>query len=126
MKKRIKIVQDLNDEIDPSVRLALATRPLLELFAVVNDVFEEDEALSLSKRMISLGRIYEAWKKCRKELDRPFNIERDARAKQYASGGSRPNHRTGTVSKPDRSILRTRPDRGTRDESRQGTKRSKS
>lgn len=34
-----------------------------------DDVFTEDDALSPEKRQISLGRIYEEWKRVRGELD---------------------------------------------------------
>lgn len=108
-KRKVRIVHDLNDEVDPAVRLALATRPLLELFAMVNDVFEEDDALSQAKRQMSLGRIYESWKKCRKELDRSFSSERDSRAKRYAAGIPRQDNRRTLVPEPDRPVLRARP-----------------
>lgn len=49
--------------------LIAVTAPLLELYAVVNDVFTEDDALSADKRQISLGRIYEQWKRCTAKLD---------------------------------------------------------
>jgi hypothetical protein len=46
--------------------------PLLELFAVVNDVFTEDDALMATKRKMSLGRIYEQWKRTRDAMDPDF------------------------------------------------------
>jgi hypothetical protein len=45
-----------------------ATNPLLALFAAVDDVFTEDDAMSPEKRQMSLGRIYRQWKKTRAEL----------------------------------------------------------
>jgi hypothetical protein len=48
--------------------LAAAIAPLLELFAVVEDVFTEEDALAAEKRATSLGRIYRQWKKSRSEL----------------------------------------------------------
>ena len=47
--------------------LIAATTPLLEFFAVAEDVFTEDDALK-ERQATSLGRIYRAWKKTRKEL----------------------------------------------------------
>lgn len=45
-----------------------ATRPLLELFAVVNDVFTEDDAMKQGKQQVGMGRIYRQWKKTRTAL----------------------------------------------------------
>lgn len=49
--------------------LVNATEPLLELFALVDDVFTEDDAMSPEKRQIGMGRIYEQWKRTRAALD---------------------------------------------------------
>lgn len=49
--------------------LVNATEPLLELFALVDDVFTEDDAMDPSKRQIGMGRIYEQWKRTRAALD---------------------------------------------------------
>lgn len=49
--------------------LVNATEPLLELFALVDAVFTEDDAMSPEKRQTGMGRIYEQWKRCRAELD---------------------------------------------------------
>lgn len=51
-------------------------RPYFELFAEVDDVFTEDDALSPEKRQMGMGRLYRAWKKARKELDPDFNPKR--------------------------------------------------
>lgn len=52
--------------------LVAATAPLLALFAVCDDVFTEDEALSPEMRKVTLGRIYEEWQKTRKYFDPDF------------------------------------------------------
>jgi hypothetical protein len=48
--------------------LIAATAPLLELFAMCDAVFTEDDALAADKRAVSLGRIYRAWKRARADL----------------------------------------------------------
>lgn len=58
---------------------------LLSLFAVVDDVFTEDDALSKSKRRMSLGRCYEEWKRCRAKLDPTFNPKSHDRTMKYGS-----------------------------------------
>lgn len=52
--------------------LCAATAPLLELFATVDDVFTEDDALGDVKRKMTLGRIYREWKSVRAQLDSDF------------------------------------------------------
>jgi hypothetical protein len=52
--------------------LVAATGPLLELFAVVDDVFTEHDAMAADKRRMTLGRIYEQWKRTRAQLDPEF------------------------------------------------------
>jgi hypothetical protein len=48
-------------------------KPLLSMFAMADDVFTEDDALSDEhKAKIGLGRLYEEWKRCRKKLDPTF------------------------------------------------------
>lgn len=63
--------------------LIAAVEPLLELFATVNDVFTEDEALSPEYRQVSLGRVYEAWKDCRTQIDPEFVAEEHRRPRQW-------------------------------------------
>ena len=52
--------------------LTEATEPLLALFAVCDDVFTEDGALSPELRQVTLGRIYEEWQRTRKFFDPEF------------------------------------------------------
>lgn len=58
--------------------LGLVT-PMLELFANLDDVFTEDNALSPEKRQMSLGRCYRAWKRCRAAMDPEYDGGRDNR-----------------------------------------------
>lgn len=51
-----------------------SVRPLLELFAVVDAVFTEEDALTTHKQ-VTLGRIYEEWKRCRTALDPDFDVK---------------------------------------------------
>ena len=46
---------------------------LLEHFAVANDTFTEDDALTSSKRQMTVGRLYESWKKARTAMDPGFD-----------------------------------------------------
>lgn len=48
--------------------LIAATSPLLEFWSVAEDVFTEEGAFDSDRKATSLGRIYRAWKKTRKEL----------------------------------------------------------
>jgi len=50
--------------------------PFIELAAVVDDVFTEDDALSPEKRQTGMGRMYRAWKQWRTEVDPDFNPQR--------------------------------------------------
>lgn len=78
--------------------LVAAVQPLLELFATVDAVFMEDDALSPEKRQMGLGRIYEAWKQCRATLDPEYNPSGDRR--------DRPDSRRRTPSR--RTVRRAR------------------
>jgi hypothetical protein len=51
-------------------------RPFVELFADVDAVFTEDNAMAAENRQMGMGRIYRAWKKARKELDPDFDPNR--------------------------------------------------
>lgn len=53
---------------------------LLELFADVNDVFTETDAMSQEKLRMGMGRMYRAWKRVCIALDPDF------RADRYKSG----------------------------------------
>ena len=46
-----------------------ATAPLLELFAVVEDVMTEDDCMAQRNIYKGMGRIRRAWKEVHKELD---------------------------------------------------------
>jgi hypothetical protein len=58
---------------------------LLALFAQIDGVFTEDDALSPSKRKMSLGRCYEEWKRCRKVLDPEFDPTNHQRPTQFGT-----------------------------------------
>lgn len=63
--------------VSPSKELLTARQlavmlPFIELFADVDAVFTEDDALSPEKRQMSLGRIYRSWKNARAWLDPDF------------------------------------------------------
>ena len=53
--------------------------PFIELFADVDDVFSEDDALAPEKRQMGMGRLYRAWKKARAKLDPDFDAKRRTR-----------------------------------------------
>lgn len=48
--------------------LVHATAPLLELFAEVDSVMSEDDALKTEKLRIGMGRIRRQWEKSRRDL----------------------------------------------------------
>ena len=50
--------------------------PFFVLFAEVDDVFTENDAMAPEKRQMSMGRLYRAWKKARAELDPDFESKR--------------------------------------------------
>lgn len=52
-----------------------AVEPLLEMYAACDDVFTEDDAFSEEHIQQSLGRIYRAWKRTRKDMDPDFDQE---------------------------------------------------
>lgn len=56
--------------------LVNASIPLLELFSVVDDVFDEHDAFAPDKIRAGLGRIYRQWKKSRAQLDPEFQERR--------------------------------------------------
>lgn len=57
--------------------LLRANLALLEMFATIDTMFSEyEDSLSREKRQMSLGRCYEAWKRCRSILDPEFNAKR--------------------------------------------------
>lgn len=78
-KRRVKIVRRKEPTLE-DVNLAL-----LSLFAMVDAVFTEDDALSSSKRRMTLGRIYEEWKRCRAVLDPEFDPKEHVRPPRYGT-----------------------------------------
>lgn len=76
-----------------------AVVPLLEMFAMCDDVFTEDDALSPEKRQISLGRLYEQWKRTRTALDPEFESTQRPRKKIGERRGDRIErlHRMGVI-----------------------------
>lgn len=57
----------------------VAHHPFYELFAEVDAVFDEDDAMTPEKRQMGMGRLYRAWKKAREELDPDYEPRRDRR-----------------------------------------------
>ena len=68
--------------------LIAAVTPLLELFAVCDDVFTEDEALTTARK-VSLGRIYEQWQKTRLYFDPSFVAAEHRRPRRWKQRGSK-------------------------------------
>lgn len=66
--------------------LIAAVTPLLELFAVCDDVFTEDEALTTARK-VTLGRIYEQWQKTRKHFDPEFVAAEHRRPRGWKKRG---------------------------------------
>lgn len=66
--------------------LIAAVTPLLDLFAVCDDVFTEDEALTTA-RQVSLGRIYEQWQKTRLHFDPEFVPAEHRRPRRWRPEG---------------------------------------
>lgn len=81
LKKQKKLARKIANETDPAVRLALCTAPLLELFAVVDDVMTEDDAFDTAKLKAGFGRIYRGWKSSRQQIDEGFNAHQRGRVK---------------------------------------------
>ena len=63
--------------LDPIMVLAAYTGPLLELAAVVDDVFTETDAFDPTKLRAGQGRIYRAWKAYRVAVDPNFKDDDD-------------------------------------------------
>ena len=62
--------------------------PLLELFAVLDAVFTEDDAMTLHKQ-VSLGRCYEAWQRARQKLDPEWSKDERPRRRIGVRRGDR-------------------------------------
>lgn len=74
---------------------------LLSAFAMLDDVFTEDDAFDEPKKKIGFGRLYEEWKRCRGVLDPEFKTEQLERPrkwlhKQVAEERSTSRHATGS------------------------------
>lgn len=81
LKKDRKLARKIAKELDPAVVLALSTQPLLELFAVVDDVMTETDAFDPAKMKAGFGRIYRGWKSSRQQIDEGFNASQWGRVK---------------------------------------------
>jgi len=90
MKIHITVEREPSDPDDNRDQLRRVQLALLSLFAMVDDVFTEDDALSKPKRRMSLGRIYEEWKRCRATLDPTFNPKNQDRRMKYGAMLVRP------------------------------------
>lgn len=69
----------------PTTSITDVNMALLALFADVDGVFTEDDALSPAKRKMSLGRCYESWKRCRIILDPEFKPELHQRPPRFGT-----------------------------------------
>lgn len=78
---------------NPADDLLFCMQPMLALFAICDDVFTEDDALSPEMRRTTLGRIYEEWKRCRKAIDPDFQVEDVLRPR---GSGRVPTRRAGS------------------------------
>ena len=106
---RVKRRHSVTPPIDPAMALAIATKPLLEFFAAADDVFTEDDALTESKRQMSLGRLYRAWKAARVQLDPTYNTSRDSLVKtDQAREERRQRPKAASLQRDERSVLRTK------------------
>lgn len=56
---------------------------LLSCFAMLDDVFTEDDAFDDPKKKIGFGRLYEEWKRCRGVLDPEFKTEQLERPRKW-------------------------------------------
>lgn len=70
--------------------LIAATEPLLALFAVCDDVFTEEDALSQDHIRKTVGRVYEEWKRTRRHFDPDFHMEDHLRPRRVRNRGIRP------------------------------------
>lgn len=75
-EKRQKFAKELAKEPDALIRMAKATEPLAAMFAVVDDVFTEEDAFQMDKMKAGFGRIYRQWKSSREMIDPDFKSGR--------------------------------------------------
>lgn len=83
--------------------LIAATTPLLELFAVADDVFSEDGAMAPENRQKGMGRIYRAWVKARSDIDPDFSAEREGK-RQKSEKAQRAGKTEPKTAKPKRWV----------------------
>ena len=57
----------------------LVLEPFFALAAEVDDVFDEEDAMSPEKRQMGMGRLYRSWKKWRVAVDPDYQLARDRR-----------------------------------------------
>lgn len=69
-------------------RVQPVMEPLLDLFAVSDDVFTEPEAFSPANIHKSLGRIYRSWLNARTQLDPEFDPARYRQLQKQTSTGT--------------------------------------
>ena len=62
------------------------------MWAVLDAVFTEDDALSKEKRQTTVGRCYEQWKRTRAQLDPDFDPKSEIR-RPMASGSVLKSHK---------------------------------
>lgn len=79
----MKITIKVEKETAGSEQLMKAQLALLSMFAMCDDVFTEDDAMAKEKRRMTMGRIYEEWKRCRAILDPTFDPKKHDQAINY-------------------------------------------
>lgn len=74
-----KYIYGMSDQARARV-LIETVEPLLDMFAMLDAVFTEDDALLAGKKsQITLGRVYEQWKRTRAALDPGFDPKSEDR-----------------------------------------------
>lgn len=94
-KRRTYVTMSIDSEYYENVM-----KPLLSFFALGDDVFTEDDALSdPAKAKIGLGRLYEEWKRCRKRMDPGFTHDPAERPQKWLPKQVRMAKKEGTTSR---------------------------
>lgn len=70
-------------------QLIAAMYPLLEFWAVADDVFTTEDALSREHVYKTAGRLYRAWSEAKAQLDPDYDPERDRKPRRERSRGAR-------------------------------------